>query len=546
MGMSASQARLIALTARMNDIEYQGQQINQQRTTLSSQINALYNSLLDMDVPTPPSTQDFTKVVYSGTQDASKFNLDNVVPTGKNSSGKDTYSIDFKYQMAGHAVSKNTNSATITNTSHYLTYKSITADDVKSSLFTDVNKYKSGDQITKPEDLPEYDSNNPEAVDILIKTTVRAYNNLPNRTGLQVYDINGNEITNNIPSDNSTVIYVKTNTSAIKDEKSSAYALVDKTDTTTGEGDDAVTTTTYNNIYNVDKTTDTNIKSYLTDENIASLGLYYVENPGSRESVATLITSVDQLKDYLGSNLDNFSHIVKRDYTNQGLEYTNPNYQSSNSTGLSVGDMPVMEMKNAREVLGDSYDDYITALKHSFPELAKLSDEEIADKFYVYIEKTSSGTNVPHFIKKDEMSAFNNNDSTSVRSYEYDEDGTYTNTENKKNCELEFDVSTGRITKVGIPDGNGQVIWVDIKAETVTDDVAYNDAFNEYEYKKHLYDKQQKEINAKTSIIQAEDKNLELKLTRLDNERNAVNTEIEAVKKVVDDNIQKSFKTFSG
>ena len=66
MGMSASQARLIALTARMNDIEYQGQQINQQRTTLSSQINELYNSLLSMDVPTPPSTTDFTKVVYTG------------------------------------------------------------------------------------------------------------------------------------------------------------------------------------------------------------------------------------------------------------------------------------------------------------------------------------------------------------------------------------------------------------------------------------------------------------------------------------------------
>ena len=34
-------------------------------------------------------------------------------------------------------------------------------------------------------------------------------------------------------------------------------------------------------------------------------------------------------------------------------------------------------------------------------------------------------------------------------------------------------------------------------------------------------------------------------LTRLDNERNAVNTEMEAVKKVVSDNIEKSYKTFS-
>ena len=91
MGMSASQARLIALTARMNDIEYQGQQINQQRTTLSNQVNALYNQLLEMSVPTPPSTSDYTKVQYSGTADASKFTLGNVIPTGKNDRGDNTY-----------------------------------------------------------------------------------------------------------------------------------------------------------------------------------------------------------------------------------------------------------------------------------------------------------------------------------------------------------------------------------------------------------------------------------------------------------------------
>ena len=76
MGMSASQARLIALTARMNDIEYQGQQINQQRTTLSNQVNALYNQLLEMSVPTPPSTSDYTTVQYSGKSGTTTFSFD--------------------------------------------------------------------------------------------------------------------------------------------------------------------------------------------------------------------------------------------------------------------------------------------------------------------------------------------------------------------------------------------------------------------------------------------------------------------------------------
>ena len=49
----------------------------------------------------------------------------------------------------------------------------------------------------------------------------------------------------------------------------------------------------------------------------------------------------------------------------------------------------------------------------------------------------------------------------------------------------------------------------------------------------------------KTSIIQRQDQQLELRLKQLDTEQNALNTEIEAVAKVVKDNIDKSFKTFN-
>ena len=49
MGLSASQARLLSLTARQSNLEFEGQQINQQRTTLSNQSSNYYNSLLEMD-----------------------------------------------------------------------------------------------------------------------------------------------------------------------------------------------------------------------------------------------------------------------------------------------------------------------------------------------------------------------------------------------------------------------------------------------------------------------------------------------------------------
>ena len=65
MGMAASQARFLGLTARQNNVEYEGQQVNQQRTTLANQSANYYNQLLGMSVPVPPSTADYTKTVYT-------------------------------------------------------------------------------------------------------------------------------------------------------------------------------------------------------------------------------------------------------------------------------------------------------------------------------------------------------------------------------------------------------------------------------------------------------------------------------------------------
>ncbi|MEI7474181.1 MAG: hypothetical protein WCK67_05320 [bacterium] len=49
MGLAASQARFLNLTARKTDLEFQGQSINQQRMNVSQQAQTLlnYTSLLD-------------------------------------------------------------------------------------------------------------------------------------------------------------------------------------------------------------------------------------------------------------------------------------------------------------------------------------------------------------------------------------------------------------------------------------------------------------------------------------------------------------------
>lgn len=65
MGMAASQARYLGLTARKTNVEYEGQQVNQARTALANQAANTFNELLKLEVPTAPSTQDFTKLQYS-------------------------------------------------------------------------------------------------------------------------------------------------------------------------------------------------------------------------------------------------------------------------------------------------------------------------------------------------------------------------------------------------------------------------------------------------------------------------------------------------
>ncbi len=64
MGMAASQARFLGLTARKTNVEYEGQQVNQQRTALASESAGLFNQMLELQVPTPPSATDYYNTRY--------------------------------------------------------------------------------------------------------------------------------------------------------------------------------------------------------------------------------------------------------------------------------------------------------------------------------------------------------------------------------------------------------------------------------------------------------------------------------------------------
>ena len=56
MGLAASQARFLVLTARKSDVEMQGQSINQERLKIANAVGQLFNAATNLD----PDSQDST------------------------------------------------------------------------------------------------------------------------------------------------------------------------------------------------------------------------------------------------------------------------------------------------------------------------------------------------------------------------------------------------------------------------------------------------------------------------------------------------------
>lgn len=156
----------------------------------------------------------------------------------------------------------------------------------------------------------------------------------------------------------------------------------------------------------------------------------------------------------------------------------------------------------------------------------------------VYYYKTGSTYNYICDTDLDNMP--NTGEKASLSTY-YSSDITRTVT-TTENAYLEK-ASTGRYSRITLESTPNSSF--DINSSTTTDQNAYNDAMNEYEYQQTLYQQQVTSINAKTSTIQEQDKVLELQLRQLDTEQQALSTEMDSVKKVIDKNIESTFKTFA-
>lgn len=412
MGMAASQARYLGLTARKTNVEYEGQQINQARTALANQSANTFNELLALEVPTAPSTQDFTTLKYSY-QDGTV--LEEIGEMSQLIDDPDGYNY-----LVSHY--------------HY------------SDVYTGIQNKLSNPQV--------------------LIGTAGVKDSIPRDEveddGAGNYTINGAAVS----------AYDETN-----EEQHEAYMKISenypdfaraKDDLMTFTGEDGT----------IHFTTGTSLKG------TGSVADYHVE---------------DDVPAYVGT-----ASLKKYDPTDStqkaAYEQICKDWPTSEFAQANESDIYTWEYQGQMR-FGCLADFETTA--QSAPDQTIPTENQ--DKLTYYVAQ-----NLNTKIERQQKAIVDLNEEGRIQSIRYeDSSAVYT-----------------------------------VKTSTETDQAAYDDAMNQYNYEVQVYEKAIEDINAKTKKIQEQDRTLELRLRQLDTEQDALQTEMEAVKKVIEKNIESTFKTF--
>lgn len=659
MGMAASQARYLALVARKSNCEYEGQQINQARTVLSNQTANLFNQMLGLNVPVPPSTQDYTKVQYSFSDGVNNVTMDSWQQLGKSDENYN-YVVTYHYnsnvytgsqkkmndpQVQFTTTGTNTDLATLkAATTRYTSganaYSKIQEDyeKLKSNLeaakkvkteadtayntaleaknkaetaraealekYTkaqqDTANYKAGndyttitaqykaaqDAVTAAEnnakDITKYQNGNTKGHNGTITLSGNSYV-IDSKTYKPYNELTGTDLTAVQASlaklqeegalsstfDSSNVYYDSTNKNFIfKDDINKALAsstadvdipLYLTGDSTTANSvqakasvlDTAKTDakTTLDNVTPSYNAVTEELQKYesaesaakavydIADSTFTEANKALVEAGTAQISADANLTSAQAALDtFEGSNQDVINEYNAAKEAYEALQ--SPEYVGNCKLKLLetltedqqaelkqvVKDMKAQDVDADINNCFDENGNYTGGI-YQFTLNGKTYYSSIEGLYNSYNE----GTGLNHIDAQPKLAYYN-------ASY------VSTKIEDTKKALLETD-SQGRFTSIRLED---DTVLFTLNAETITDDAAYKDAMNQYYYENAQYDKMVQDINAKTSLIQQEDQQLELRLKQLDTEQNALSTEIDAVSKVVKDNVEKSFKTFGG
>ncbi len=429
MGMSATQARLLQLTSELNDLEYQGQQINMARSQLSSQSATYYNQLLNMEVPTAPNKTDFTNTVYTYSANGKDYTITNIALT--DSEGNAT--VSTQYTAFGATVSGTGDKVSVSSTTNKVKDTSrgtICTTDINNLYTEDGSTYTPIAKATVYSPDAAYVDNTGKAVNVAAAVTEKL------STGNYV-DENGNPITSYTEP-----MFAKGEEEGVPGAEISPELF------------------------------------------FMSLGLGEV-NQVVPETEATA---------FIGT-----AATDEKEYTIDG------------QPALTFDELPE----------SDEISDILKAIKQTGKD---------PDDYYV-IEKNGE---YELFLKTDVQDS---DGEAEVQSITYTDNALY---EEDVNAQLAFG-NNGRLSSITI---DGQTIM--LESQTELDEYAYNEAYEAYTYEKAVYDQDQAYINSQLSTIQAQDKRLELQLQDLDTERTQITTELDALETVLGDNVERTYKTFSG
>ncbi len=420
MGMAASQARYLGLTARKTNVEYEGQQINQARTALANQSANTFNELLALEVPTAPSTQDFTTLQYSYEDGTIKETITDMSSLVDDPDGYNYMISHYHYANVYKAIQSKRNNPQIV----------LDSQAVRDTVSKDNVTYD-GDTYTINGQAAEKFNPNIEENRIGYKKIADAY---PKFAEVDIDDI---------------FIY--------KDESNETHFVTKKDLQTAVTGDEDLT----------DYTIQNGVPAYI--------GNCELKNYDKTDT--TQRTAYEQIcKDFPSENIamikeeDQATNIFV--WENQGKTYF-ASMQDLINTALSAPDQ--------------------TTPTENQNKLTLYNAEEVKTK----IERRQRA-----FVDLDE---------------------------------------SGRPQSIRYEDSTANYA---LSTETITDENAYQDAMNQYNYDMQVYEKKIADINAKTEKIQQQDRTLELRLRQLDTEQEALQTEMESVKKVIEKNIESTFKTF--
>ena len=280
--------------------------------------------------------------------------------------------------------------------------------------------------------------------------------------------------------------------------------------------------------------------------------VYTFQDGNLYNSITALIAQQDgsYMVSYVQSWTNDFAPVAAG---NAVITRENSNYYIGAQKLRQLGSDPGEDDKKNDPYLSTLSETQLKNLKkeeEAYKEELNKRYPQAGDDWYVrYVQNTSTGTWSPMFYNKkvvEDAIYTNTTQGTSQSSIPAYKMGTVQETEEIKQrpARLEKD-STGRYINITIYDENKQnPVTYALTTNTLTDQDAFDDAMNQYEYDKYQYDQSIQEINAKIEIIQAQDKNLELRLKQLDTEQDAIQTEMEAVQKVIEKNTESTFKTF--